>query len=70
MSPEAKTRILQTLSAASLYLGLFGMLPYFLGDASDILPPSAKKYVTLISLSCAALAKACERIIAHVNQLP
>lgn len=70
MKPETKARILATLSSTSLYLGLFAMLPYFLGDASDLLPPQVKKYVTLIGLSSAALAKAAERIVAHLNSLP
>lgn len=70
MKPEVKARILATLSAASLYLGLFAMLPYFLGDVSNILPPEVKKYVILTAFTAAGLSKAVERIVAHLNALP
>lgn len=70
MTPQTKQRILSTLSSTSLYLGLIGMLPYFLGDVADLFPPEVKKYVTIIGVFGGAATKAIERIIAHLNKLP
>jgi hypothetical protein len=57
MTPQSRTSLLEHLNDFSLLLAVASGLPYTMGDAADILPPTVKKYVTLVAVSAAALTK-------------
>lgn len=57
MTTQAKQKIMEVLSDASLYLTVFAGLPYAFGDISAALPPAVKKWVTISSLTIAAASK-------------
>lgn len=57
MSPEKKKHLLDIFQQASLYLGLFALVPYSFGDLANALPPEVKKYTALISLALAGATR-------------
>lgn len=70
MTKEQTDKLLKELSQTSLILAVLSGLPYSLGTAADILPPEAKKWITLVAGVSAALMKIVQLVINGVSGLP
>lgn len=63
MSLPSKAVILKELSIASIILAVGASLPYAFGEEANILPPSVKKWVSVIAVVSAGLLKTAQYTI-------
>lgn len=69
MKLPTKSQILDELSNTSVILAVASALPYTFGAAADVLGPTAKKYVSIIGISAAGLAKTADLAIKLISAM-
>lgn len=65
------SQILEELSRVSVILAVGSALPYTMGDAANVLGPTAKKWVAIIGVTAAGLAKTADltiKLVAAMNK--
>lgn len=71
MKLPTTSQVLEELSRVSVILAVGSALPYTMGDAANVLGPTAKKWVAIIGVTAAGLAKTADltiKLVAAMNK--